>query len=42
MFVVIIVGIFGYFFMEFFIEQVVKFDNQFDDENCFYNFIILL
>lgn len=36
--VVIIVGTFGYPFIEFPTEQVVKLDNQFDDENCFHNF----
>lgn len=40
--VVIIVGTFGYPFMEFPTEQVVKLDNQFDDENCFHNSTILL
>lgn len=39
--VVIIVGTFGYPFMEFPTEQVVKLDNQFDD-NCFHNSTILL
>lgn len=40
--VVIIVGTFGYPFMGFPTEQVVKLDNQFDDENCFHNSTILL
>lgn len=40
--VVIIVGTFGYPFMEFPTEQVVKLDNQIDDENCFHNSTILL
>lgn len=40
--VVIIVRTFGYPFMEFPTEQVVKLDNQIDDENCFHNSTILL
>lgn len=36
--VVIIVGTFGYPFMEFPTEQVVKLDNQFDDEKLFSQF----
>lgn len=35
-------GNFGYPFMEFPTEQVVKLDNQIDDENCFHNSTILL